>query len=376
MTKSISRRELLASAAAASSLAALPAHVLLGEEKAVAANRPQVPDWIVALQAFPEKLPDDVPPLVPLLVDGSGAKITTREGWETKRATYRADWQKRLGTIARNPANPPKLTVLKEDRIDGCVRQHVSYESEPGFATEAYWIRPEKYVEKLPAVVVFHSTVDHSISQPAGLAGPEEKWFGLRYAKQGFATFSPRNFLWPTSDKIDAKNQAEKFLSRKPDCLGMEKMLHDALVAVDIVSARAEVDPQRIGAIGHSLGAKEVLYLAAFDDRVRATISSEGGIGKSFSNWEAPWYLGPLAKDEQFHHDHHELLACVAPRPFLLVAGESADSDRGWPLVDKAREVYELYGKPAAVAQLNHRGGHAVPLEVLPKFDEFLRTFV
>ena len=58
---------------------------------------------------------------------------------------------------------------------------------------------------------------------------------------------------------------------------------------------------QRMGAVGHSLGAKETLYLAAFDERVKATVSSEGGIGTKFSNWDAAWYLGPCDQGAGIH---------------------------------------------------------------------------
>ena len=94
-------------------------------------------------------------------------------------------------------------------------------------------------------------------------------------------------------------------------------MLYDSLVAVDILAALPEVDAARIGCVGHSLGAKETLYLAAFDERVKATVSSEGGIGTKFSNWDAAWYLGPSIKEPSFTHEHHELLALAAPRPVL-----------------------------------------------------------
>src|SRR5439155_24882510 len=100
---------------------------------------------------------------------------------------------------------------------------------------------------------------------------------------------------------------------------GMAKMLYDALVAVDILAALPEVDPSRLGCVGHSLGAKEALYLAAFDERIKVAVSSEGGIGTKFSNWDAAWYLGPSIKEPTFTRDHHELLALVAPRPFLLL---------------------------------------------------------
>ena len=45
--------------------------------------------------------------------------------------------------------------------------------------------------------------------------------------------------------------------------------------------------------------------------------------------------------------DTPELLAMAAPRPFLLLGGNSADGDRGWPFIAAALPAYELYGKPA-----------------------------
>ena len=138
----------------------------------------------------------------------------------------------------------------------------------------------------------------------------------------------------------------------------------------------AGVDPERLGSVGHSLGAKEALYLAAFDERIKATVSSEGGIGTKFSNWDAPWYLGPAINEPAFTHEHHELLALAAPRPFLLVGGESADGDRGWPFIAAAKPVYELYGQPARLGQFNHRKGHAVPPEAEQRIEEWLLTYL
>src|SRR5205085_11358947 len=118
---------------------------------------------------------------------------------------------------------------------------------------------------------------------------------------------------------------------RAPKSKGMAKMLYDSLVATDILAAQPGVDPARLGSVGHSLGAKETLYLAAFDERIKATVSSEGGIGTKFSNWDALWYLGPTIKEPAFTHEHHELLALAAPRPFLLIAALSPDGDHACP---------------------------------------------
>jgi len=188
--------------------------------------------------------------------------------------------------------------------------------------------------------------------------------------------FCPRNFLWPDNHSIVVATEVPRFQARHPGSKGMAKMLFDAMVAVDVLAALPEVDPKRIGTIGHSLGAKEVLYLAAFDDRIQAAVSSEGGIGTRQSNWHDSWYLGPDILRSDFGHEHHELLALAAPRPFLLVGGESVDGARSWPFIEAALPVYRLYGQPARVGLLRHTKGHTVPPETAPRVYEWLETYL
>ena len=149
----------------------------------------------------------------------------------------------------------------------------------------------------------------------------------------------------------------------------MAKMLFDAQRAVDVLVNLEEVDPERIGAMGHSLGAKEVLYLAAFDDRVKVTISNEGGIGIDFSNWDDVWYLG---KDiHNFGYQHHEILALVAPKSFLLIGGDGYDGEISKPYIEAVLPVYDLYGnKKQNVELFNHGQGHsAVPAAEKATYD-------
>jgi dienelactone hydrolase len=364
----LTRREFLGTSAALSGC--------LLPSSALAADQPKDVAWLAEIQRPPRELPADLPKLAELLVDASGKRITTKEGWLARRQELHRWWLEFLGPPPAQRGAAPKLEVVEEDRPDGVIRQLVRYEVEPGLATEAYLLRPAKVAGKVPGIVALHSTVDHSIRQPAGVEGAPEKAFGLRYARRGCVVFCPRNYLWPTSGKIAAAAEAEKLLKRLPNTRGMRKMLYDSQVAVDILAAQPDVDPERLGSVGHSLGAKEVLYLAAFDERIKVSVSSEGGIGTKFSNWDAAWYLGPAIQEPAFTHEHHELLALVAPRPFLLIGGESADGDRGWPFIAAALGVYELFGKPAHVGQFNHRQGHAVPPEALERIDEWLLTYL
>jgi hypothetical protein len=206
--------------------------------------------------------------------------------------------------------------------------------------------------------------------------GKPEKAFGLKLAQRGYVTFCPRNYLWPDNHNIAAQAEVARFRKRHPRSKGMAKMLYDAWVAINILTSQPEVDAARLGSVGHSLGAKEVLYLAAFDERVKVTVSSEGGIGTTFSNWDAPWYLSKAIKQPGFGREHHELLSLVAPRAFLLLGGDSADGDRSWPFIEAALPIYRLYDKTPRLGLYNHKQGHSVPPMAELRIYEWFKTYL
>lgn len=364
----LSRRRFLQTCSAACALPSLAGMTQAAEAK-------EVP-WLAEIQRGPGRLPANAPKLSPLLIGDDGRPITTLAAWREKREKLRRWWLDFLKPLQVDRRGPPHVGVVSEDRPQGAVRQLVRYEVEPGLPVEAYLIRPANLKPRAPGVVVLHSTVKESIRQPAGVEGTVEKAFGLYLAQRGCVTICPRNYLWPETKRMSTDVPVKQLSQRHPGAKGMAKMLFDAIVAVDILAAMPEVDPQRLGAIGHSLGAKEVLYLAAFDGRVRVAVSSEGGIGTRFSNWEAPWYLGREILEPTFGHEHHELLALVAPRPFLLLGGDSADGDRSWPFIEAALPVYRLYGGAPRLGLFNHRKGHTVPPEAEQRVYEWLDAYL
>jgi dienelactone hydrolase len=152
----------------------------------------------------------------------------------------------------------------------------------------------------------------------------------------------------------------------------MAKMLWDAQRALDVIAAWPGVDPERLGVIGHSLGAKQTLYVAAFDERALAAVFSEGGIGIRMCNWNAPWYLGDQVDQPGFAHDHEELLRLAAPRAFLLIAGGGTDGEESRRFIDAARPAYEHFNAADRLAFLNHRQGHCMAPEAQAAADEWL----
>ena len=152
----------------------------------------------------------------------------------------------------------------------------------------------------------------------------------------------------------------------------MTRMVWDAIRAADFLESLPNVDRRRIGCLGHSLGGKEVLYAMAFDERYQAGVSNEGGIGLGFSNWSDVWYLGPKIKSPGFQRENHEVLALIAPRAFLLLAGNSADHDGSKAFIEAVKPVYALFGAEQHLQFFNHGLGHRYPPEARAVAEEFL----
>src|SRR5205823_13771314 len=217
--------------------------------------------WLEAVQRPPTVVPPGSTRPAPLLFDAEHRPITTVAGWVKRRTELRRAWQAFLGAIP-GPRPGNALEVLEDDRPEGVVRQRVRFEMERGLPVEGYLLRPDGPGRGRPGAVVLHSTVEWTIRQPAGLQGPADVQIGLHLAGRGYVALCPRCFLWDYRRAGKPESAVDWLHSRHPNVTGMAKMLYDATRAVDLLAAQPDVDPRRIVAIGHSLGAKEVLYLA------------------------------------------------------------------------------------------------------------------
>jgi pimeloyl-ACP methyl ester carboxylesterase len=256
-----------------------------------------------------------------------------------------------------------ETTILSQEELGDHSRIRLRYAVDATTQTEAYLLLPKGFKGRRPGMVVLHQTTPAHIAEPVGLQGREPMHVALQLVRRGYVCLAPRNFLWSRSELSLQQVTAEVL---QPGAgfrwkTGMARMTWDAIRATDVLAARREVDAGRLGSIGHSLGGKEVLYHAAFDPRIRAAVSCEGGVGLSFSNWDADWYLGKQLRAAGFHHDQHEVLALVAPRAFLLIGGESADGAQSWPYIESNVPVWRLSGVEERLGLLRHGQGHDFP---------------
>jgi hypothetical protein len=131
---------------------------------------------------------------------------------------------------------------------------------------------------------------------------------------------------------------------------------------VDYLVTDADIDGQRIAAVGHSRNGKTALLAAAFDERIAlaiphqagcgGTAPSRGKIGESVTriNTSFPhWFNAEFKKfndqPEKLPFDQHCLVALMAPRPVLLSNAQDdqwANPSGQFEVLQAAEPVYRL----------------------------------
>jgi acetyl esterase/lipase len=156
----------------------------------------------------------------------------------------------------------------------------------------------------------------------------------------------------------------------------MGKWVSDAHALVNYLAKRPDVDSDRIGIIGHSLGGKMALYAAAMDERISVAVASELGMGFSQSNYDDYWYFGKRLAAAPPGTDQHELLGMLAPRPFLLIGGDQYDRENSWNYINSAKQVYALFDRANSIGYLNHHTGHTPTPDAVRAAMDWLKHFL
>jgi dipeptidyl aminopeptidase/acylaminoacyl peptidase len=138
--------------------------------------------------------------------------------------------------------------------------------------------------------------------------------------------------------------------------LGLHEV-RDVRAAFRFVASRADVDPERIGVYGYSLGAATAIMAAAEMREIRAVVadsafaSAEWLVANQFRNlvnlppWMAPVVLaigGLQAGVNPRAVAPVNYVGTIAPRPLFIIHGERDDII----LVDNARLLAEAAGQP------------------------------
>ncbi|MCD2423220.1 S9 family peptidase [Niabella pedocola] len=339
----------------------------------------------------PVALKDDLGPYRPLLRFYNGDTVLTRQAWRQRRTEIAATWNRMMG---RWPAfiKKQQMEVLETTQRDGFTQYRIRFNWTPNEKTVAYLCVP-RAKGKLPAVITTFYEPETAIGN-----GKPNRDFAYQLVKRGYVTLSIG-----TTEASKAGTYSVYYPSIENATVAPLSMLaYTAANAWYLLAGFSYVDSKRIGIMGHSFGGKWAMFASCLFDKFACAVWSDPGVvfddtkGSAVNYWE-PWYLGyypPPWKDTwrkngstadarglypkliKEGYDLHEIMALMAPRPFL-VSGGSSDPVGRWTALNQVVQVNRLLGYTNRVAMTNrpmHDPNDASNEAAYRFFDYFLKN--
>lgn len=302
--------------------------------------------------------------------------IATKADWEARRKHIAAHIQSVMGPLPK-PEKPVPLgvEVLETERVGSLVRRRITYHTDDkDRVVPAYLFLPEESLAenapKRPAILCLHQTVGIGKKEPAGLGGNPNLHYALHLAKRGYVTLAP--------DYPSFGDYPYDFAPAHGYVSGSMKAIYDNVRAVDLLQSLPQVDGERIGCIGHSLGGHNTMFTAFFEPRIKCLVSNCGFTrfhkyyGGALKGWTSNRYM-PAINDRygndpnKVPFDFPEIVAGFAPRPFLASSpvGDSNFEVSGVKdTIAAALPIYKLYGAEDALQANYPDCAHDFPEDV------------
>ncbi|MDR3340217.1 MAG: carbohydrate binding domain-containing protein [Candidatus Symbiothrix sp.] len=169
---------------------------------------------------------------------------------------------------------------------------------------------------------------------------------------------------------------------------------------LELRQADLNVDLAHIGITGCSRYGKLALFGGAFDERIALTIAQEPGGGgaaawrvseslgnvEKIDNTDESWFMPSMrtnfaGKVDRLLHDHHELIAMIAPRAVLILGNDGIEwlaDPSGYVSAMAAREVWKRFGAEDRIG-FDFSGGHnhcSAPASQIDASEKFIQRFL
>ena len=318
--------------------------------------------------------------LVYLDESGRSHPVTSVADWEIRRTHILESLQLVMGPLPQPAASPLDLRIETTEELPRIRRQKVTFRTDGEDRVPAYLLTPRDLPrgKKVPAVLCLHETNPIGKAESVGLGQRANLHYALELAERGYVTLAPD---YPNFGEYKFDAYAHGFAS------ATMKAITNHRRAVDLLRSLPEVDPERIGVIGHSLGGHNSLFIAVFDPRIKAVVASCGFTsfakykGGNLAGWSHKGYMPRIAEvygndPARLPFDFTEILAALAPRPVFI----NAPLDDGNFSVSGVRDcvasasvVYRnIYHAGGNLQVIYPPGGHDFPPQARQAAYEFL----
>lgn len=313
--------------------------------------------------------------------------------WKKDRVQVREILQNLLGDIPPRPKQP-KIKIVSREKKNGYVLEKFLIDNEIDSWIPGYLAIPTNVKGKVPVVVGLHghgSNKDHIFG-----SDPDTHQDVLALlVSNGFAVMAIDSYFngerrgqgpagtLEMQKGVDQESSLFKInLWFGRSLWGMQ--LRDEQIALDYLTSRPEIDAEKIGVEGMSMGSTRAWWLAALDERIKAVVGVacftryKELIEQRELRAHGIYYFVPGMLN---HFDTEAVMGLIAPRPFLALTG---DSDKGSPLSGmivlqkKLDTIYSLYDKKENFRSIiypntEHVFTNEMKMEMLQWFEKHLK---
>jgi len=256
------------------------------------------------------------------------------------------------------------------------LRETIEYAVEPNERVRSFLLRPRQRQRNAAAIFAHHQHAREfhlGKSEVAGLAGDPDQAYAVELAQRGFVVLAPDALAFEERNWSNPSGEAEYFELATRLVQGrtfLAKCLHDVSVGLDYLASLPEVDPHRMGFIGHSYGGRMAIWAPAIDERIRASVSNCGCVNykQSFTH-DTGVQMEFCLPGILTLGDVEDVLKLVAPRALLL----QATADDKWSRGAEAMFQYARSSFPEGKLVLSFwPGGHVFTPEMRETAYRFL----
>ena len=339
-----------------------------------AAPRENPPAKIASFFAPPPEFAGQFGPYKSPLKFYDGRPVASPAEWPARRAEILKYWHEQMGPWPELLVSPKLELSEKQTRAGGIVQHRVKIEVSPGVMQHGFLLVPTGDKPR-PAVLVPFYVPEVSVAYQGLLegeakkmmerSGSEDRAFAWQLAQRGFVTLA-----------IGSPNgSAYKFGGM--NCQRLSYLAYIAANCHTALAQRPEVDPVRIGVMGHSYGGKWAMFASCLYEKFAPRVWSDprhrlrrealerellgavvsrlrceqlsASAGSSRRRIRAPALTRRSSKADTTCIELHALMA---PRPFL-VSGGSEDFPARWIALNHAIAVNDFLGFKNRVAMTN-----------------------
>jgi dienelactone hydrolase len=257
-------------------------------------------------------------------LDGNGVEqpVKSPDDWSIRRKHILDGMQAAMGQLPdRVDMSPLDVKVTTREAGRGYVRLTISLVAKSTDRVPAYLYLPEVSPAGKPvaAMLALHPTSPLGKDVVDGRGPRPNRAYARELAERGYVVLAPD---YPSFGDYTYDFADDEYVS------GTMKGVFNHMRCVDLLQSRPEVDPRRIGVMGHSLGGHNAMFVGAFDERLKVIVSSCGWTpfhdyyGGNIRGWTSDRYM-PRLNDvyrldpDRLPFDFYEVVAALAPRAFF-----------------------------------------------------------